>query len=270
MAEPIDPDLSALIMSVGDRGFGGKLVELLDKICGAEYAAVFRLDGDELIEILAAGLNAAAAEAPNAGDRDDEDWRRDPMLRLALEALDPARIGALRDEKTSAYEMLRDLVHDRASRKDRAVICAPSEDGIIGLSLLRSSQTGSFRPADLERVRTVAGALFALIPKHVNIAWEAPNLATALTSLAEIEVCLAEQVMTMPKREAEVTSRTIYGVSSLKIAQELGISEVTVQTYRKRIYARLGIASQRELLRWYLKLWSEWPGRIGGRDEILG
>jgi hypothetical protein len=52
----------------------------------------------------------------------------------------------------------------------------------------------------------------------------------------------------------------LFGISSAGIALDLGIGEETVMPYRKRAYMRLSIATQRELLLWYV---SEWSGRQG-------
>ena len=41
------------------------------------------------------------------------------------------------------------------------------------------------------------------------------------------------------------------------IASRLNIGEETVKTYRKRAYQRLGKATQRELLNWYIERWGQ-------------
>jgi DNA-binding CsgD family transcriptional regulator len=64
----------------------------------------------------------------------------------------------------------------------------------------------------------------------------------------------------LPRREAEVCARILYGMSSVGIALDLSVSEETVKTYRKRAYQRLNIGSERELLTWYLARWSRWRG----------
>lgn len=51
-------------------------------------------------------------------------------------------------------------------------------------------------------------------------------------------------------------------MSTTGIALDLDIRVETVMTYRKRSYRRLGIATQRELLLWYIKLWTH----VGGPD----
>ena len=79
--------------------------------------------------------------------------------------------------------------------------------------------------------------------------------------MSEIENTVATSSFGLPRRELEVCARILYGISSEGIALELGISEQTVITYRKRTYERLGIATSRELLLWYLDLHRSdaWP-----------
>jgi DNA-binding NarL/FixJ family response regulator len=76
--------------------------------------------------------------------------------------------------------------------------------------------------------------------------------------LGDIEECITG-TMLLPRREAQVCSRILYGLSSAGIALHLDVSEQTVKTYRKRAYERLGIGSERELLTWYLRRWSNEP-----------
>ena len=54
----------------------------------------------------------------------------------------------------------------------------------------------------------------------------------------------------------------LYGLSTVGIALDLEIGEESVKTYRKRAYQRLRIGTERELLTWYLALWSTWRGRV--------
>lgn len=48
-------------------------------------------------------------------------------------------------------------------------------------------------------------------------------------------------------RQTEVCARIVLGYSILAISLELGITQNTVSTLRKRAYSRLGICSQNEL-----------------------
>jgi DNA-binding NarL/FixJ family response regulator len=51
-------------------------------------------------------------------------------------------------------------------------------------------------------------------------------------------------------REAEVLRRTAWGESNKQIANELGISTKTVETYKARITQKLGLAGRNELVRY--------------------
>ncbi|HHG84604.1 MAG TPA: LuxR family transcriptional regulator [Bacteroidetes bacterium] len=53
----------------------------------------------------------------------------------------------------------------------------------------------------------------------------------------------------MTKREREVTSLTIKGMTAAKIAAKLGIAETTVITHRNKAYRRLGVSNLRDLMR---------------------
>jgi DNA-binding CsgD family transcriptional regulator len=55
----------------------------------------------------------------------------------------------------------------------------------------------------------------------------------------------------------EVCARIIYGLYAKGIALDLDIGEETVATHRKRAYQKLLIATQRELLLWYIEQWRQ-------------
>jgi DNA-binding CsgD family transcriptional regulator len=94
----------------------------------------------------------------------------------------------------------------------------------------------------------------ALLGQHAQRG-QTHDAGDALRSLDVIEKCIAVQAA-MPRRESEVCARILYGLSTTGIALDLGVGEETIKTYRKRAYHRLGIGSERELLNWYLHLWS--------------
>src|SRR5207248_737958 len=104
--------------------------------------------------------------------------------------------------------------------------------------------------------------------QHIEIQVGKPNLTPALTSLDEIQKCI-RSATDLSRREAEVCARLLYGYSHCGIALDLGIGKETVMTYRKRSYQRLGIGSPRELLMWYLALWSALHGPAGTDDVDL-
>ena len=99
-------------------------------------------------------------------------------------------------------------------------------------------------------------ALAAILRQHIEAPVEPARPAEPLSSLSAIEQRIAK-CSDMPPREVEVCSRILFGLSSTGIAIDLDISETTVKTYRKRAYHRLSIGSERELLTWYLRKWTQ-------------
>ena len=146
-----------------------------------------------------------------------------------------------------------------ARMRDRLLLCGHGTNGDFGLSIVRSDPLAPFADEAIEKVAHSAQLLMAALCKHADIRQTRPNVAQALTELAEIESCIVA-TSTLPRREAEVASRILYGMSSVGIALDLSVSEETVKTYRKRAYVRLAIGSERELLTWYLARWSLWRG----------
>lgn len=267
LSEPALHKLAAnfpdLIMSIGQKRFGIQLLTLLNDTCGAEHATVFHLTADNLIEVTAASMDGSDTAHRQVGVYLKEGlWRRDPTLTEAQLRLSSETEAFVRtDVEHLTDDVLREIVYGEQHISDRLLICSRWGDDIVGLSVLRSSSAGQFTKSDIDAVQSIAGTIFALLAKHISITWDGPNVSVALTSLNEIEACVSACASSLPRREAEVCSRIIYGMSSVGISLELNISEETVMTYRKRTYHRLGIATQRELLLWYLNLWSHWQDR---------
>lgn len=255
-----------LILSIGEADFGGHLLAVLHTLSGAEHAAAFHLNlkKNVLTKIMAASLDGSDTAYRQASLYLESGlWKNDPMLNEAKDRLSTANSAVVRTDIGSlSDDQLRETVYRRANIQERLLFCARSGDDILELSILRSSEVGPFQDKHAEQVRSISGTIFALLAKHVDITWNQPNVSVALTRLEEIEMCISEQYPQMPRREAEVCARIIYGVSSLGIALDIGVSVETGMTYRKRAYHRLGIATQRELLLWYLDLWSHWQGRL--------
>lgn len=271
----LDTDISSLILAIGERRFGFDLLGFLHKTCGAEHATVFNLAHDDLLEVSAASLDGSdTAHRQVQLYLDQGHWRNDPAFSEARNQLVGTSSTLVRtDVKGLPDDILRNIVYGQTDITDRLLICGRWGDDIVGLSVLRSTRSGAFSIADIESVKSVANNVLALLVKHISLIWDTPNLSVALTTLEEIESCIKECAAHLPRREAEVCSRIIYGMSTLGISLELEISTETVMTYRKRTYHRLNIATQRELYLWYLGLWSNWQNRASckmrGRSSYL-
>lgn len=102
-----------------------------------------------------------------------------------------------------------------------------------------------------QRLVGAGGALSAIVRKHVNAASVDLAPQNPLSCRKTIERVLAGNTA-LTRREIDVCSRVLYGMSSAGIAIDLNLSETTVNTYRKRAYQRLSIGCERELITSYL------------------
>lgn len=94
------------------------------------------------------------------------------------------------------------------------------------------------------------------------------ELARAIRAVAAGETWLPDpaQILSGPekrllsRRESVVLDELASGKRAREVAEAMGISTKTVDTYRRRIMSKLGLESQAELLRYAVAL------RAGGRD----
>lgn len=255
-------DISSLIASIGEKNFDSSLVAWLNKACGVEHSALFYITADKLTAWATASIDGSSLNYRDLAVYLQEGlWQKDPsfgFVQAEMSARD--RVIVRTDIASLPDEKLRNFIYARRGIRDRVVMCGKVGTGIVALTLCSSSLDFS-APENFRHVEAHYDTLFALLGKHIDFARRGTDASVALTTLEEIELCIGEQMPSMPRREAEVCSRAIYGISTLGISLDLGISQETVMTYRKRAYSRLEIATQRELYLWYLKLWSEWRGR---------
>ena len=90
-------------------------------------------------------------------------------------------------------------------------------------------------------------------PQGATLKLNGAAIAVALTSLFDVEICLAEST-NLPRRQVEVCARILLGFSRELISSDLGIGMETVHTHRKRAYQRLRVTSEQELVDWYARL----------------
>lgn len=249
--------LTNLIGGIGDYDFGQRLLTLFTDTCDAEGFAVYHVSENAAHDVLTEMRDdSAVARRQVAIYLENQRWRRDPMIAQARHHLGQQAAGVLQSPMRELPKAdFRDVLYDRMNICDRVLLCGRSPGGMIGLSLLRAAKSGAFTTGDMVRLTEACPMLMSIIDKHVAIVRRRPKLARALTSLDHILDCLASAKTHLSTRETEVCARILYGMSFGGIALDLGIGEETAVTYRKRAYDRLGIATQRELLLWYVNLW---------------
>jgi DNA-binding CsgD family transcriptional regulator len=243
--------LSEVIEALGLESFAEKMLAGLAHAFDARHCAFFHMKNRELTRIGASEI-AGAGELPKSELIPYEIKRQLNQLRSPEAQVDIHNIAAVGNPWPGGGPL------------QRIMICARKADTLYCLRFLRSAVEGPLSESKVDHLRSVADLVISLIARHDGLFARKPDLTPALTSLDEIQDCVLGATE-LSRREGEVCSRILYGLTSCGIALDLGIGKESVMTYRKRAYHRLGIGSQRELLMWYLALWNTLRGRDDAR-----
>ena len=248
------PDVAGLVDAIGTAGFAQHLIDYLHEVSGADHCAAFQLDPNSVSAFASGSFDGKRQMTPMVERYVGEGlWRVDPAMSLARAQAHASSTSLVRvDLDDERYIDLRPRVYPEV--RDRVVICGRRGNSDFGLSVLRSTAHALFGAAEINNLVQQADVLLSAMAKHARVVAARPSAATALTDLHDIMSCLSARSK-FARRELQVSARILYGMSTTGIALDLGIGEESVRTYRKRAYQRLGIASERELLHWYLAQW---------------
>ena len=255
-------DLSRIVGAIGTDTFAPRLMALLHDLCGADHCAVFEFGQDSLREVAAESFDKSRETREYVSRYlDQQYWRQDPAITEVQQRLHRQEVALIRIDISRLEADFRGAIFPNVS--DRILVYGRAEAALFGVSIIRTNPHARFSDDAIATLGTVAELLVAVVAKHADVIFHSPNLALALTSLTAVERCIMTKA-TLPRRETEVCARVLYGLSTIGVALDLGISQESVKTYRKRAYERLRIGSERELLKWYLAMWGSFD-----RDENL-
>lgn len=242
--EAVAIQIAGLIEAVGTSSFEPKLINFTRKAIGCDHVTAFAHSARTAPRVLlAANAGAQPLARLMAKKYLSNYWQMDPANCIDLRQM---RVSSTLAVRLSSDEISHDDYHfdcyASADLVDRFSILRAENDEVVRLNFYRRSAVGKFRPVDTRTFDSSAELLLALILKHNDLLGE----DCAAQNRNENS---ASRKLRLPRREAEVCTYISKGLSSRAIADALGISVNTVLTYRKRIYTRLGINSQNELLR---------------------
>lgn len=264
---PGHTELSGVVEAVGSPRFGDRMLGYLRGLCGADHCAVFLLEQDTVSEIAAGSWDGSqTAHRQALLYASQQHWRNDPMLCEARWRVQQGRASIVRVKIEELVDPeLRHLIYPKV--RERVMIRGRRGDAVFGLSILRTEDHALFADDTVDRLADVADLLVALLARHTGLARCMPRPEQSLASLEEIESCIVAMT-DLPRREMEVSARIVYGLSAAGIAIDLGIKPESVKTYRTRVYRRLSIGCERDLLKWYLGVWGDWRGMSYSRVPV--
>ena len=154
--------------------------------------------------------------------------------------------GFLRSEYFSSYYRHLDL------SDELGLLTALAPGSVAHVSITRRSGRPRFARRDHDWLAATAPLARAVVRRMTEVQSPAGNDRTALhDSLRQAYRHFGASVLT--EREREVTHLLLQGNSAKAIARRLDISPETARNHLKRIYPKLGVASQAELFALFFK-----------------
>ena len=116
----------------------------------------------------------------------------------------------------------------------------------LSVNLYRGQEHGLFSDADMARVQ----ALAPLIVQAVRLHYTGQVLSADLTALMLDRLALRGPALT--PRDEDVLRGLLQGLSTAELADRLGLTGASAQTYTKRLYRKLGVSGHKDLVAWLL------------------
>ena len=254
--------LSTLMGAVGRSTFEFELTRCLTEIFNCEFVHICDLPTrrPETVTSLAFDGSLRGEEQRDFYMR-KQMWRFDPCMAAGSEwSSNDALLCQLDTENAETKELQQFYGHQDIC--ERVIVFGKGAEGRLGLSIVRSQGRGRFGGEDQTHLNLLGEVIFPLLLRHHDLLYESKNLPRALSSLETIEKILSFASQNIPRREAQVVARMLYGVTTEGVASELSIGGETVISYRKRFYHRFELSGFRDLLLWYLALYGEFAYRL--------
>ncbi|WP_169708674.1 helix-turn-helix transcriptional regulator [Trinickia terrae] len=147
-------------------------------------------------------------------------------------------------------EECRRLIFDVAAIHDECVVVRDIGEVRYSISLCRSKRLPPFSVTELSLLKALGEVLLPVVYLHALRVVDAAAQAEAGPSADLFSATAARRGVHLSERETDICSAMVKGQTMASIAAAMRIKESTVKTYTKRAFAKLGIASRRDLLSW--------------------
>ena len=116
----------------------------------------------------------------------------------------------------------------------------------LSVNLYRGLEHGLFGERDIATVE----ALAPLIVQALRLHYSGQALSSNLTGLMLERLALRGPALTA--RDEDVVRGLLQGLSTALLAERMGLTPASAQTYTKRLYHKLGVSGHKELVAWLL------------------
>jgi len=239
------PLVLALLSGVGTHELARSYLDAMDRLLPVTFCTVFAVGASGRIETV-----SAASSYGSTAERTAERYVAqrfdllDPnMVWLAARSL-PRRpqlwMGHQRAEEVADPAYRAACYGDVGIRERASVLLLLPGGQRAAVSFYRSLAQPEFGTADFDVIEAHAELLAAVTAAHGR---------SAASAQGPVRADLASRLLGLSLREREVIDQLRAGRTAKEAARELGIELSTVRTHQYRAFRRLGIRTQKDLLR---------------------
>jgi DNA-binding CsgD family transcriptional regulator len=235
--------LARLIDAIGRAGFEAAFLRFVHELMPSDHFVAQVYDAGNVMR----GMLAASRGESEAARRNCLALR-ERYRRGELRPIKPVKgVGRQTWEEVADPRIRRDA-YERFGILDRLTASCSFGGGFIVWSLYRDRRSGYYADEDRERLAAMADVLSAALARHAATGPLSINCNDEVShSLA------ATSGARLSRREQQVYRGLTAGKTSEAMARDFGIGLATVLTYRRRLYRKFGVTTQRDLIARVLK-----------------
>ncbi len=252
--------VSALLEKLGlsDRhAVAEEVLRLLGPLVPLAQCAIFSFEGTGQPRTVAVGDRARTRELPDISQAYVQRFYR---LDGALQAMQAHEAAARQTPPQRPHIVLhrqapsdvqhphyRQICYELPQVAERLAILSLHEGRRwISVNLYRGLEHGPFSQDDI----AIVEALAPLIVQTVRLHYTGQVLSADLMALMMDRLALRGPGLT--PRDEDVVRGLLQGLSAAELAERLGLTVASAQTYTKRLYRKLGVSGHKELVAWLL------------------
>lgn len=238
---------AALVEGIGEPDFGHRTLVEVARVVPATVWSCYRLRRGGAPTLIASG----GLDRPDVGAScwsayvGDGLYRRDDTLTRWPAAVRPAAPLTLAHWHASELPAdHRQAIYQRHGLQERLSLVATEAGGdVVAVNLYRGVGDAGFTADDAARLHPLAPLLLAVVRKQAALGvCDAPR-----SPAPDLRAVLRRHCPALTARELDVCAGMLQGRTFDGIAVHLGISALTVKTYRNRAFRRLGVQHRSQL-----------------------
>lgn len=252
--------VSALLTRLGlsDRhAVAQDVLQLLGPLVPLAQCTIFSFEGTGRPRTVAVGDRARTLELPDISQAYVQRFYRLDAAQQAMQAHEAAARKAppqrphIVMHRQAASDVLhpdyRQTCYTLPQVAERLAILSLHEGRRwLSVNLYRGLEHGLFSAAEIATVQSLA----PLIVQAVRLHYTGQVLGSDLMALMMDRLALRGPPLTT--REQDVVRGLLQGLSTAELAERLGLTAASAQTYTKRLYRKLGVSGHKALVAWLM------------------